>query len=188
MRGRTVLAYHGCDAAIAESVFRGDTKLAPSVNTWDWLGTGIYFWEQSLHRAWQFAHEQKDRNKVKKPRVVGAIIDLGRCFDLLDTQFTKNLADAYAPWRTALSKTGAAVPKNNFGPDRSLRHLDCAVINWYLGMLEQETGTKYDTVRGAFTEGGPIFAGSGIQKTTHIQVAVRNPACVVGVFHPMMMM
>lgn len=43
---------------------------------------------------------------------------------------------------------------------------------------------SYDSVRCGFVEGPSAFAGSGIQHHSHVQIAVRNPACVVGVFHP----
>jgi hypothetical protein len=45
------------------------------------LGSGIYFWEYGYDRAMQFALEQQARGKIATPAVVGAIIQLGRCFD-----------------------------------------------------------------------------------------------------------
>ncbi len=43
---------------------------------------------------------------------------------------------------------------------------------------------SFDTVRGVFTEGGPAFEGSGVQKKNHIQVCIRNLNCVKGFFIP----
>ena len=37
----------------------------------------------------------------------------------------------------------------------------------------------------AFEEGKAAFTGSMIREETHIQVAVRNPRCILGVFRPM---
>ncbi|GAA3912214.1 hypothetical protein [Chitinophaga oryziterrae] len=42
----------------------------------------------------------------------------------------------------------------------------------------------FDSVRGAFMEGGPAFKGSGISKKSHVQIAVRNPNCIKGFFLP----
>jgi len=43
----------------------------------------------------------------------------------------------------------------------------------------------YDTVRGAFFEGKPLFEGSGIMAQTHIQLAVREPKTSIrGYFRP----
>jgi hypothetical protein len=39
-------------------------------------------------------------------------------------------------------------------------------------------------VRGGFLEGEPVFPGSGILRESHIQISVRNPTCVLGVFRP----
>ena len=183
---RTVIGYHGCDADVAEVALEGRLALKPSNNDFDWLGTGIYFWEWGLHRAWSFADEQKVRRKVQNPSVLGAVINLGACFDLTDTRFTRDLAAAFPVWSKALRRAGLPLPRNDHGKDRVLRRLDCAVIDWFLSELQKQTGTTYDTVRGAFTEGGPLFPGSGLQTLTHVQIAVRNPACIVGYFRPIM--
>lgn len=90
---RTVLAYHGCDADVAAQLLAG-MPFKPSENDFDWLGRGIYFWEHGSDRALRFAQFQKDRGKVKEPAVVGAIIQLGHCFDLMDTHFTRELPKA----------------------------------------------------------------------------------------------
>ncbi len=81
---------------------------------------------------------------------------------------------------------GKPIPCNGGGiPDHKLRHLDCAVLNWYLDLTARE-GTEYQTVRCGFTEGKPAFEGSGIYQESHIQIAVRDPRCIIGVFRPTM--
>lgn len=40
----------------------------------------------------------------------------------------------------------------------------------------------FDTVRGLFTEGGPLFPGSGFRAKTHVQVAVRSADNIKGYF------
>jgi hypothetical protein len=181
---RTVLAYHGCDAVVADQLLAG-TPFTPSRNDYDWLGDGIYFWEHGLDRTLRFARVQQERGKVVKPTVVGAILQLGRCFDLLDTQLTDELPDAYE--LCARIYGGAeALPKNEGKtPDRALRRLDRLVLNAYLERLDT-AGEHYQTVRAAFEEGEPAFPGSMIRRETHIQIAVRDARCVLGVFRPMM--
>ena len=62
------------------------------------------------------------------------------------------------------------------------RYLDCAVIG-YLHLVNELAGDEiFDTVRGLFTEGGQAFPGSGFKKKTHVQIAVRNAACIKGLF------
>ena len=79
--------------------------------------------------------------------------------------------------RRACDAAAKPLPKNSGEtPDKRLRHLDCAVLNTYLGGLEDK-GVTYDIVRCGFVEGPPSFEGSGIRRQSHVQIAVRNPAC-----------
>ncbi|MFE8604181.1 hypothetical protein [Archangium violaceum] len=176
-----VVAYHGCDLSVAERLLTGESfKL--SQNTYDWLGDGIYFWEYGADRALQFAQEQVARGRVQTPACVGALIQLGKCFDLLDTRFTRELAAAYEPWSKRYSSEALPLPRNTGqAPDFKLRLLDRSVVNWYL-RLSDRRGDRFDTVRCGFPEGGPIYPGSGILEQTHIQLTVRNPGCILGVF------
>jgi hypothetical protein len=180
---RTVFAYHGCDEAAAERILLGE-KFKSSENNYDWLGSGIYLWEYGPNRALRWAENQRRRGRIKSPAVVGAIVALERCFDLLDTRFTTDLGLAFESWRAILEEQGVELPENT-GPERRLRKRDCALMNWYLARLEVQ-GKGYDTVRGAFLEGPPAFPGSDILRESHVQLCVRNPACILGVFRPRM--
>jgi hypothetical protein len=182
---RTIIGYHGCDIATAELLLKGE-PFRPSVNDYDWLGEGIYFWEYGPDRALRFAREQQQRGKVQTPAVVGALIQLGRCFDLMDTRFTHDLEQAYQRWEVLTRAHGMRLPENTGGPpDHKLRRRDCAVLNWYFNTVEDRQGVSYDTVRCGFTEGSPVYQGSGIYRESHVQLAVRNPAAILGVFRPM---
>lgn len=46
------------------------------------------------------------------------------------------------------------------------------------------TAYPFDSVRGAFTEGGPAFEGAGLHAKTHIQLCIRNMNCIHGFFLP----
>jgi hypothetical protein len=183
---RTVLAYHGCDQSVAEHVLAGG-DFKPSENDYDWLGSGIYFWEYGYDRALRFAIEQQERGKVTTPAVVGAIIQLGNCFDLMDTRFTDELLDAFEMLREVHAEMGRPLPANSGKtPDKKLRRLDCAVLNLYLKVQQQDPDEprRFDSIRCGFVEGEPAFEGSGIFKQSHVQLAVRNPTCILGVFRP----
>lgn len=60
---RTVIAYHGCDIRVADMVLGGH-PFKPSENSYDWLGTGVYFWEYGASRALQFARWQAARGRI----------------------------------------------------------------------------------------------------------------------------
>ena len=185
---RMIVGYHGCDRATAESVLLGGAPLAKSMNPWDWLGQGIYFWEHGPERALEFAEWKQRRGELGEPFVLGAYIHLGTSFDLTDTFATGQLADFHKALAASLARAGQPMPENrNAGPedtDLVLRRLDCAVLNDGLGRLEDEFGVRYDTVRGVFTEGAPAYPGARILTRTHVQIAVRNPACILGYFLP----
>jgi len=186
---RMVVGYHGCDSSLLEKVLLKKETLRASENEFDWLGSGIYFWEYGPKRALEFALEQKGRNKVSEPTVLGAYIHLGRCFDLTDVSNTQALSEAHSSFVEMYHSFRIPLPKNQNvrgNSDLLLRHLDCAVINWYMSLLDQEAerGYAYQTIRGVFTEGEPIYEGSGIHRKTHVQIAVRDPACVLGYFLP----
>ena len=180
---RTVIAYHGCDAAVAERLLRGE-PFRKSENDYDWLGAGVYFWEYGADRALRFAQEQQRRRRIAEPAVVGALVQLGNCFDLMDTRFTTELSEAYGALQAQHAQAGTSLPANaGTTPDQKLRRLDCTVLNFYLDSLENN-GRAFDTVRCGFTEGDRAFPGSGIFQQSHIQIAVRNSACILGVFRP----
>jgi hypothetical protein len=183
---RTVVAYHGCDETVAQKLLAGE-PFERSENDYDWLGRGVYFWEYGRARAMRFADEQVQRGRIMRPTVVGALIQLGECFDLMDTRFTEELATAHELLVKLRADRDIPLPQNaGKAPDQKLRRLDCAVMNFYLTWLEENTQVTYDTVRCGFVEGPPAFAGSGIHRESHVQIAVRNPACIVGVFRPTM--
>jgi hypothetical protein len=176
---RTIIAYHGCDESLVERVLQTGETLKVSENDYDWLGTGIYFWEFGPDRALAWAEELHRRfpKRVRKPAVLGAIIQLGTCFDLLDTQHTALLKAAYDDYAL---RAPDSMPEN-----RGLLHrLDCAVINYALPRIEEAFSWSIQTVRGVFQEGQSVFAGSDIREKSHIQIAVRDPECILGYFKP----
>jgi hypothetical protein len=180
---RVVLAYHGCDAAVAERLLAGE-PFQKSENDHDWLGAGVYFWEYGADRALKFACDQQRRGKLAEPAVVGALVQLGHCFDLMDTAYTKDLASAFRAYRSFAAHSGWMLPRNaDSTPDKKLRRLDCSVLNYHLESAEAQ-GVAFDTVRGGFVEGERAFPGSGIFRESHIQIAVRNRGCILGVFRP----
>jgi hypothetical protein len=76
------------------------------------------------------------------------------------------------------------MPRNRGGADALLRELDCAVIN-HLHQVRASARTPlqpFDSVKGVFLEGGQIYEGSGFFSKTHIQICIRNLACIKGVF------
>jgi hypothetical protein len=60
-----------------------------------------------------------------------------------------------------------------------------AVIEHLHVMIKDRFGIGFDTVRGVFTEGQPLYSNAGFKEKTHIQLCVRNPECILGYFKPL---
>lgn len=189
-----ILGYHGCDRSLAEQVVSGKQELKISKNPYDWLGEGIYFWENSPRRALRWAeflrdHPAVSNSKIDQPAVIGAVIELGNCLDLTDQASLDLIKQVERVYRQVTSLIGLDMPKNEKASsgdqDLLLRHLDCAVINFCHFLREDEDDlVSFDTVRGVFFEGKPLFDGSKIREKTHIQIAVRNTKRIHGYFWP----
>jgi hypothetical protein len=182
-----VLGYHGCDIAVAGAILmRATDHLKPSTNKWDWLGDGIYFWENDPVRAEQFAKQgAADGQKVTKGRiqvawVVGAIIDLGICCNLYDQTSLTEISAAYADLKSKFDTFKAPLPENKGNG----RFLDRAVFQ-HMHELRRSVGLPaYQTIRGGFPEGGELYPGAGLSTQNHIQIAVLDTTCIRGYFLP----
>lgn len=184
-----VFGFHGLDEAVGLAVLNGREFLRHSKNSYDWLGHGVYFWENNYERARQYAEQDKNRSasSIKTPFVLGAIIDLGHCLDLLDQKWLDFLAVAYDELKASNELMEKELPSNQpFGEsdfDFKKRELDCAVIR-YAHELAREEGYGFDSVRAAFLEGDELYPGAGFKTHNHIQIAVINPNCIKGIFLP----
>lgn len=143
---------------------------------------GFTFGSTGPDRALDWAEEQKERGRIEQPAVVGAIIHLGRCFDLLDTRSTSYLSENFPVFEEVLKRAGQKLPANSPDPDSLLRRRDCAMVNFALSALAEQH--SYQTVRGVFQEGEFAYEGSSIRRKSHIQIAVRARSCILGYFIP----
>jgi hypothetical protein len=195
-----VIDYHGCEAAVRDELLMRPERIKISKKPFDWLGHGFYFWENNVERAWQWSLEKKSRGVIEQPAVIGAVLQLGYCCDFLESQYLHLLSRYYQLMVEDYHSGGIPLPVNkdvNTDPhkDKLLRYLDCAVIEYMNAEIEEMVKTEkmstnhshfkiFDSIRGAFFEGGPAFDGSGIYAKTHIQICIRNPNCIKGFFMP----
>jgi hypothetical protein len=190
-----VLGYHGCDKAIADKAVLEGTTILESDRDYDWLGPGAYFWEADPKRALEWANWKAEIGEYKNPTVVGAVIDLRNCLDLVARENVDLLKAAHKSFLKVQKKAGLTVPKNRSpkganSSDRLLRYLDCAVFRHLHKIIDILAKTEpginpFDTVRGMFVEGGRAYPGSGLHLKSHVQIAVRNPNCIKGLFYPL---
>lgn len=181
-----VLGFHGCDRSIGLKVLRGEQNLKSSTNPWDWLGTGIYFWEHDPELAMAYARDvasekQFAKGRISEPFVLGAIIDLKKCLNTPTTGGIKILRKGYAGLVKTCKTAEVELPKN-IGENQ--RYLDSAVAESIHQFNKENEIRPFDTVRGAFPEGGLIYDGAYLTEKNHIQVCVRNSNCIRGYFLP----
>lgn len=138
-----VLGYHGCDEEIGRRAVAEGFALEQSRRDYDWLGPGVYFWESDPVRAMEWAREKVRRGDIKSPFVVGAVIDLRNCLDLLVRENIHWLTVAYEAFVKLQEEGNLPIPENRDNRtldkgDKILRFLDCAVIKHLHTTIESE--------------------------------------------------
>ncbi len=179
-----VFGFHGCSLDTYRNVIFKGEHLKASSNTYDWLGNGIYFWENNYTRAWDWAYKRYGSEAA----VVGAVIDLGYCLNLTDSGSSEMLKTGYDILKLRCDACERTIPKNRESKktkDILLRDLDCAVIQQIHDYNATMELPEYDSVRGIFTEGNPVYPGSEFLEKTHVQLCVCNPNCIKGYFTPL---
>ncbi len=148
---RTIIGFHGTTAATAEDLVAGKA-FKPSESDDDWFGKGICFWEYAPKQAWWWARKFK---KYADPAVVGAIIRLGNCFDLLDPVNVQTLKEFRDSMIEQLNVAGIEVPTNF----RQHKKQDCAVFNFIY--QQAKTAQKPSTRPGPSTYRREITSAPG---------------------------
>ncbi len=182
-----LIVFHGCEEAVRDDVIAGVRTLNPSQNKYDWLGNGIYFWENNYERAMDYARNPPGKRKFHSPAVLGAVVDLQYCLDLLDTAHLLHVKEAHDKFVQSAEVLGREIPINKlFGNSNELliRELDCAVIESLHHNRALHGLTPFDSARGVFTEGKELYPGAGFRDKNHIQICIRNPNCIKGYFLP----
>ena len=199
-RSNLILGFHGCDESVRDTLLNKPNKILLSEKPYDWLGNGIYFWENNYDRALQWAKDKVKRGEITKASVIGAVLSLDYCLDFTDSRFIDMLQSYYDLMDHQYNLVGKVIPENkdlktDSFKDKLLRELDCAVIEFMHQNIEEQRRTDiktngfstykvFDSARGLFAEGGPAFPGAGIQKKNHIQICIRNSNCIKGFFMP----
>jgi hypothetical protein len=175
---RTVIAYHGTRRSTALRVVQGLEGYIWSTNADDWLGHGIYFWEYAPKQAWAWADQRRKTWKHgDETAVLASMIRLGNCFDLLDPDHLELLAGYRREYKRRERAVGR-VPRENF--NRS-KYLDCSVFECAYAILETQWDSV-DTCRAVFVPSDErLWTRSGLHRHAHIQLCVRNPACILGI-------
>jgi hypothetical protein len=125
------------------------------------------------------------QGNIRYPYVVGAVIELGNCLNLLDHSGLMEMRAAHQMLRSLAEAEGKQLPVNSF-KDASgaylVRALDCAVLE-YLHRIRMDANLPaYDTVVGALWEGNDLYDDAGVTDKNHMQICIRNEECIRGYF------
>lgn len=185
-----ILGFHGTDKSIRDKIVSHEIKTNPSAHSYDWLGQGFYFWENNPERAYDYAGElkEKGRKKIVEPAVLGAVIDLGYCLDLLNKDALDKLKQSYDYLAKKFKSKGSSLPANTTHEGDNLtplmRQLDCAVIETFHEVNKELDYSPYDSIRAVFVEGNMLYPNAGFHDKNHIQICIRNSNCIKGFFIP----
>ena len=160
---REIDGFHGTSIEAADSILSNGFTI--SQNSYDWLGDGVYFFQDAPLRAREWALERHGNGAM----TLKARIRLADCMDFLDVMWASLLSDFYDEFLGHLKLSSIPLPAQTTGAHR----LDSAVINYAAGILH-EKGINVRSVRAAFSEGIPAFPNSAICNLSHVQIAVRD--------------
>lgn len=167
-----VYGYHGTSLSRAERIMAEGFQ--PSTNGYDWLGTGVYFWQDAPNHALHWARKMYRQ----EPAVIKSRLKLDRtCLDLLDMADIDNpdfWTDSYNGFIQMCQRTGKLLPTQN--PDiAGKRYLDCDFFDYLRAAFDRDVESEsIGSIRSAFVEGNRIFPNSAIFDKTHIQISVIN--------------
>lgn len=161
--------YHGTSVLAAEAILSDGFSV--SRNDYDWLGDGVYFFQDAPRRAWEWAVSLHGEQAA----VLESYIHLKGCMDLLDISWFHQLTVAYDSFLAHMKAAGMSLPKQTSGAHR----LDRYVINYLTGLLADHR-VIVRCVRAAFIEGEPVYPQSALYNLAHVQIAVRDTALISG--------
>ena len=162
-----VKAYHAGDNKEIENLIAGQPYMTTSYHSNNWLGEGLYFWENNPSKA-----EKWQLDKAK-----GAILQCD-----IDTQNLLNLledtghSDSFFKKAKTLSQKYDSKYLNDREKQKFL--LDCKIFNEY----KKEFRDQFSGIRMAFYLGESISKDGNIFTGQHIQIclwdftAIQNPS------------
>lgn len=162
-----VVGHHGTSRSYLDSIQKDGLRI--SRNDYDWLGDGVYFFQDSVERAREWAVQEHGSDAI----VICADIELENCIDLVDSKWSKCFSNMYNDFIAKFKEGRLPIPTQSGKAHRLDRH----VINYCVGVLA-ENGVVVSSLRAPFVEGNPFYPGSALYCESHIQICVRDVSVV----------
>jgi hypothetical protein len=172
-----LVGYHGTNMESARQILQ--TGFTPSRNNYDWLGKGVYFWQDAPYRAWHWAGGYCKKNGGD-PAVIRSLVKIRRdeFMDLLDYSQDPNWANYLSRTHQYLQQqTSSVLPPNKRAS--GYHALDRLVLDTLIEDILRPVDLNILAVRACFQEGEEIYPGSAIYNKSHIQIAVRDISSIV---------
>jgi hypothetical protein len=175
IQGTLIYGYHGTDSRNVESIL--ENGFNSSTKPHDWMGRGIYFWQDAPERAKSWA-----KSYHSNPVVVCAeiLIDFDHTIDLFDSSpknpYVEWMKRSYSHFRETLSND------DEFNKQIGGFHgLDRLIVDYVADeVMPKEMNKHIQAVRSVFIEGNPLFPAynnqekSAFHDLSHVQIAVRD--------------
>lgn len=189
---RIVRGYHGTTLAVASAIVSRQAVFEPSRTDSDhWLGYGVYFWEENLTRAVQWAYgrvwELARRGIVEQPAVIAADIDLTDCLDLCQPAWNDDIRRLgstlaavprqHGPIFQSTNGTRVVVQDYEMPPESACyNHADSKIVDVLLAEVSRTR--RVTSKRAAFQSGRQLHSNSYLFEEGHVQIAVIDLAVV----------
>lgn len=184
---RIVRAFHGTTLSNARAILSGSSPFQPSANAHDWLGHGIYFFEESQTLALDWAVGKVGSlaalGRTEEPAVIGADLQLDDCLDicsgdwgpalsLIHRRLSATLKTQHGPVTTTAAGRHVVLADIQMpGSTWTFNYTDCAVMDAIV-RDQQKIGRKITSKRAAFADGSQLYPNSYLLSRTHVQIAV----------------
>ena len=190
---RTVRAYHGTTYTAALAVLSGQSPFHPSTKPDDWLGHGIYFFEESLALAVDWAFGRVARNARQglfdSPVVIAADIDLSHCLDLCSADHVANLRHIYQALPRPVRAQHAPILHTAAGHPVTVGDLPMSAAAWTFNSTDttaidalvrdlKQNGTPITSKRAAFVDGTQLYTNSYLFDRSQVQIAVLDQTVI----------
>jgi hypothetical protein len=151
-----IIGYHGCDLKTATDVVARKGTLKPGSQRYDWLGAGVYFWEDdpNLALGWARHTSRRQPGNIRNPAVIGAVMDLKECLNLVQTGASRILQAAHQALMQEVARAGGQMPSNE---SEEQRFLDHAVFETLHELRRTEGLLPFPAVRALFRAGSLSF-------------------------------
>lgn len=157
---RKFIGYHGTKRKSANMIIQSG-KIIPSTKVNEWLGCGVYFFEDDCMQAYNFAKKARKYDDVV---VIRSEIEAEKVFDLVQTKYM-NI------FRAVYDKINERINDGDFG-NLKVGYNNGIIIEYICRYA------KFDVVRHAFQ----VPATNKLRNTNimpiQIQLCVRNEKCI----------